>query len=90
MREVEVLYDHLLAMFQQDPALAPRDIGVMIPDIEAYAPFIQAVFAAQPEDAPKNTLRGLRSQCSQGKPGRRSLFVSFGIQGEPFRAPARS
>ncbi len=47
MREIEVLHDNLLAMFDQDPQLAPRDILVMTPDIEVYAPFIQAVFEAQ-------------------------------------------
>ena len=44
LREVEVLYDHLLDWFQGDPTLTPRDVLVMTPDIEAYAPFIQAVF----------------------------------------------
>ncbi|MFZ0448829.1 MAG: exodeoxyribonuclease V subunit gamma [Desulfatiglandaceae bacterium] len=44
MREMEVLYDQLLSMFEDDPALQPRDILVMTPDIEAYAPFVQAVF----------------------------------------------
>jgi len=49
MREVEVLYDHLLEMFEHDPALLPKDILVMTPDVETYAPFIQAVF-----DTPEN------------------------------------
>ena len=52
LREVEVLYDHLLDWFQRDPKLAPRDVLVMTPDIEAYAPFIQAVFDS-PEEASK-------------------------------------
>ena len=52
LREVEVLYDHLLDWFQRDPKLAPRDVLVMTPDIEAYAPFIQAVFDS-PEEAGK-------------------------------------
>ena len=52
MREVEVLYDHLLEMFERDPALLPKDILVMTPEIETYAPFIQAVFDA-PEDERK-------------------------------------
>ena len=34
LRELEVLYDHLLDWFERDPELAPRDILVMIPDIE--------------------------------------------------------
>ncbi|PJA47819.1 MAG: exodeoxyribonuclease V subunit gamma [Syntrophobacterales bacterium CG_4_8_14_3_um_filter_49_14] len=44
MREVEALYDNLLAMFEEDQQLLPGDILVMAPDIETYAPFIQAVF----------------------------------------------
>jgi exodeoxyribonuclease V gamma subunit len=49
-REIEVLYDQLLRWFDQDPELKPRDIIVMIPDVVAYAPFIETVFA----NAPKN------------------------------------
>lgn len=50
MREVEVLQDQMLAMFAEDPRLQPGEIIVMTPDIEAYAPFISAVFGA-PGDA---------------------------------------
>ena len=51
LRELEVLYDHLLDWFERDPELAPRDILVMIPDIELYAPYIQAVFGSPEQDA---------------------------------------
>jgi exodeoxyribonuclease V gamma subunit len=44
MREMEVLHDHILDWLQSDPTLEPRDILVLTPDIELYAPFIQAVF----------------------------------------------
>ena len=44
MREVEILYDQLLNMFEKDSSLSPRDVIVMTPDIETYAPIIQAVF----------------------------------------------
>ena len=50
IREIEVLQDALLAMLDEDPGLSPRDILVMTPDIEKYAPFIQAVFSLPPED----------------------------------------
>ncbi len=50
LREVEVLYDHMLEWFERDPTLAPRDILVMTPDIEAYAPFIHAVFGVPEND----------------------------------------
>jgi exodeoxyribonuclease V gamma subunit len=44
MREVEVLHDRLLALFSENPDLEPSDIVVMAPDIETYAPYIEAVF----------------------------------------------
>lgn len=50
LREVEILHDQLLALFQSDPALTPRDIVVMVPDIDRYSPFIQAVFGSTPGD----------------------------------------
>ncbi|MBN8505457.1 MAG: exodeoxyribonuclease V subunit gamma [Burkholderiales bacterium] len=43
-REVEVLHDRLLAMFEQRPELKPHDIVVMSPQIDAYVPYIDAVF----------------------------------------------
>ncbi|CUR45454.1 Exodeoxyribonuclease V gamma chain [Alloalcanivorax xenomutans] len=43
-REVEILQDALLERFAHDPDLKPRDVIVMVPDIEAYAPHIDAVF----------------------------------------------
>ncbi|EIJ43052.1 exodeoxyribonuclease V, gamma subunit [Beggiatoa alba B18LD] len=50
MREVEILHDQLLALFTSDPDLKARDILVMMPDIELYTPYIQAVFATTPEN----------------------------------------
>ncbi|WP_372880192.1 exodeoxyribonuclease V subunit gamma [Psychromonas sp.] len=46
MREVEVLHDNLLAMFAGDNNLTPKDIIVMVPNIDQYAPYVQAVFAS--------------------------------------------
>ncbi|MGR8935915.1 MAG: exodeoxyribonuclease V subunit gamma [Gammaproteobacteria bacterium] len=45
MREVEVLRDLLLQALESDRQLQLRDIVVMAPDIQCYAPFIGAVFA---------------------------------------------
>lgn len=49
-REVEILHDCLLAMLAADPTLTPRDIIVMVADIDSYSPFIQAVFGSAPAD----------------------------------------
>ncbi|HEY6892697.1 MAG TPA: exodeoxyribonuclease V subunit gamma, partial [Rhodanobacteraceae bacterium] len=43
-REVEVLHDRLRALFEADPTLQARDVAVMTPDINLYAPTIAAVF----------------------------------------------
>ncbi|MCC5871821.1 MAG: exodeoxyribonuclease V subunit gamma [Gammaproteobacteria bacterium] len=52
-REVEILHDQLLAAFEADPTLRPRDIMVMVPDIHAFAPAIQAVFGQFDVDDPR-------------------------------------
>lgn len=44
LRQVEVLRDELLALFSKDPSIEPRDVIVMTPDIETYAPLVDAVF----------------------------------------------
>jgi len=46
MREVEVLHDQLLALFDRDETLAPQHVIVMTPSIDAYAPVIEAVFGS--------------------------------------------
>jgi exodeoxyribonuclease V gamma subunit len=49
LREVEALHDELLGMFAAMDGLKPRDILVMAPDIEIYAPYILAVFEGNPD-----------------------------------------
>ncbi|MGN0835451.1 MAG: exodeoxyribonuclease V subunit gamma [Candidatus Spyradosoma sp.] len=44
MREMEILRDDLRELFRRDPELRPRDVLVMMPDTDAYAPFVRAVF----------------------------------------------
>jgi exodeoxyribonuclease V gamma subunit len=43
-REVEVLHDQLLSWFADDPTLRPRDVVVMVPDIDVFSAAIHAVF----------------------------------------------
>ncbi|WP_417666287.1 exodeoxyribonuclease V subunit gamma [Pseudidiomarina sp.] len=52
-REVEVLHDQLLAQFAQNPDLKPRDVMVMVPDIDRYAPHIEAVFGRVERSDPR-------------------------------------
>lgn len=43
-RQIDVLREVLLGLLVDDPTLEPRDILVMCPDIESYAPLIAADF----------------------------------------------
>jgi len=60
-RQIEVLREVLLGLLQDDPTLEPRDILVMCPDIEAYAPLVAAGFglgeAVGEEGHPAHRLR---------------------------------
>ncbi len=53
LREMEVLHDFLLDLFESEPGLAPHDILVMAPAMETYAPAIQAVFGGGSGGRPK-------------------------------------
>ncbi|MDE2226046.1 MAG: exodeoxyribonuclease V subunit gamma [Xanthomonadaceae bacterium] len=44
LREVQTLHDALLALFEKHESLQPRDVAVMMPDVAAYRPAIEAVF----------------------------------------------
>ncbi len=45
-RQVEVLRDAVLHLLAGDPTLEPRDVVIMTPDLETYAPLIEAAFPA--------------------------------------------
>jgi exodeoxyribonuclease V gamma subunit len=45
-RQVEIVRDAILHALADDPSLEPRDVIVMCPDIETFAPLIQASFGA--------------------------------------------
>src|SRR3954469_14565748 len=62
-RQVEVVRDAILHLLEADPTLEPRDVIVMCPDIETFAPLIQATFGAgefDEEDRPRDRLPDLR------------------------------
>ena len=50
-RQVEVLRDAILHLLEDDETMEPRDVIVMCPDIETFAPLIQATFGAHDEAA---------------------------------------
>jgi exodeoxyribonuclease V gamma subunit len=56
LREAEVLHDRLLDLFASLPGLRPADLLILTPDIETYAPAIEAVLMHAPS--------GLRIPCA--------------------------
>lgn len=56
-RQVEVLADRLLHLFAEDPTLEPRDVLVMCPDVETFAPLIRGTFGQPGLDQPAFGLR---------------------------------
>jgi len=69
-REVEILHDHLLALFAAGQSsgkrLLPRDIIVMVPDIDTYAPHIVAVFGQIEPGDPRYIPYSLTDQSERG------------------------
>jgi exodeoxyribonuclease V gamma subunit len=69
-REVEILHDRLLARFEASSTtnspLSPRDVIVMVPDINAYAPHIRAVFGLYPSDDPRHIPYSLADRRQRG------------------------
>ncbi|MCK4494136.1 MAG: exodeoxyribonuclease V subunit gamma, partial [Methylococcales bacterium] len=52
VRELECLKNQLMDCFEKNPSLNWRDIGVLAPDIQAYIPFISAIFDSIPHSLP--------------------------------------
>ncbi len=49
-RELEVLQDHLLGLFVEQPGLRPGDILIVTPLLDDAAPLIDAIFGTVPRD----------------------------------------
>jgi exodeoxyribonuclease V gamma subunit len=45
LREVEALHDYLFSLLNQHPEIKPKDIIVMMPDVQDFAALIEAVFS---------------------------------------------
>ncbi len=86
LREVEVLHDHLLAWFNDDPRLQPRDVIVMVPDLETYAPLLEAVFA-QPERSGQFIPFSIADRSPRAGGLGAALWQALELAGSPFAAP---
>jgi exodeoxyribonuclease V gamma subunit len=55
-RQVEVLREAILHRLAADPTLEPRDVIVMCPDIESFAPLIEAAFGGRAAEEPGDAI----------------------------------
>lgn len=59
LREAEILRDFLLRQFALDQQLRSEDVLILTPDLETYAPLLQAVFARKdPQSLPLSVADG--------------------------------
>ena len=75
LREVEALRDELYDAFDALPGLRPSDVAVLVPDLAAYAPLIEAVF-------------GTSAPQVEGRPGGRAALLPVHVA-DPPRGPER-
>lgn len=70
-RQVEVLREVVVGLLADDPTLEPRDVIVMCPDVETFAPLVEAVFGAAAgtdDDATEHPGRTLRVRIADRAP----------------------
>jgi exodeoxyribonuclease V gamma subunit len=69
LREVEVAKDLILRWFEEHPGSQPRDVQVLVPDMETYAPFIESVFQVNDHNPPIPCSISKRPAVSAGAVG---------------------
>lgn len=62
-RQVEVLREVLTTVLADDPSLEPRDVAVLTPDVDAFAPLLAAAFTA-PAGTPNHPAQRFRVQVA--------------------------
>lgn len=70
-RQVEVLREVVVGLLADDDTLEPRDVIVMCPDVEAFAPLVEAAFgpaAGVDDGAPEHPGRTLRVRIADRAP----------------------
>ncbi len=87
-REVEVVYDAILAALAEEPDLEPDDILVLAPDISLYQPFIEAVFGAGGGARPRLPCALPAPRGAAELPRVRALLAALALCGGPFSAGA--
>jgi len=88
LRQVQVVRDRVLQLMAADPTLAPRDVLVMTPEVEAFAPLVAAVFGDSGATGVALPWR-LTDRSQQSDPGiAQGLLALLALGGERLTASA--
>lgn len=79
----------LVDLLQRDPTLEPRDILVMCPDIDAFAPLLHAGFGLgeSVRDATAHPAHELRVHLADRAPVHTNPLIACGATGRVGRGP---
>ncbi len=88
MREVEVLYDNLLDLFERVEGLLPSDVLISTPDIEGYAPLIEAVFGQETDPKRRIPISVADKSAGWGGVLVKPLMDLLSLDEKRFSAPA--
>ncbi len=79
-RQVEVLREVVTGALQDEPSLQPRDILVMCPDVEAYAPLVGAAFGLGAVLSDGHPAHHLRVQLADRAPSATNPLLAVAAQ----------
>ena len=77
-RQVEVARDAILHAMVDDPTLEPRDILIMCPDVETYAPLIDAAF--HPDRPGEGGIPDIRIRTADRAPVKENPLAALAMQ----------
>lgn len=85
LREVEALHDALLEALESDPTLEPRNLVVMCPQLDRFAPLIDAVFGHA--DEPMRLPYQIADRSPRlAEPAHEAFFAALALLGGRFTA----
>ena len=88
LRQVQIVRDQILQLLAADPSLAPRDVLVMTPEVDLFAPLVAAVFGDS-EATGVNLPWRLTDRSQQSDPGiAQGLLALLALGGERLTASA--
>jgi exodeoxyribonuclease V gamma subunit len=79
-RQIDVLREVLLGLLEDNPTLEPRDIVVMCPDIETYAPLIIAGFGLGEAARDSHPAHRLRVNLADRSPNRANPLLGVAAE----------